>query len=363
MVNVTMPMQFFVLSMYLYIVKTMRHLLLLALLGSAVVLARPGSAVITTATDADETSALSGETYAVIISGGRSKMFNHERYWNDCAFLYRTLRQDCNIPKDHITLLMADGDNPATDMLRDGARGFASSPTDLDGDGQADLTLAATRQNVDNTLRQLAATMTSADHIFLFITDHGERDADFSGRTADRDQSAGGAGIRLWLWGNEQVSPDELAAMVGQCHPATMNILLGQCYAGAFVEKLRSCGVEDGCIITAACSAEQMSWSCKDRCYDEFVYHWTCAIAQHDEQGQPIDSDQDGDGCISMYEAFDYARQHDRRPETPSLTAQPATMARQWSFGRMGIENDIPQIPTLNPQISTIYDLQGRKLK
>ena len=337
MVNITAPMQSFHLSMYLYIVKTMRHLLLLALLGYGI------------ATLGSVAYYGNGENYAVIISGGRSKMFNHERYWNDCAFLYRTLRQDYEIPKDHITLLMADGDNPATDMLRDGAKGFASSPTDLDGDGQVDLTLAATRQNVDNTFHQLAATMTSADRLFLFITDHGERDADGS--------------VHLWLWGNEQVSPDELAAMVSQCRPATMNILLGQCYAGAFVEALWFCGVEEGYIITAACSAEQMSWSCKDRCYDEFVYHWICAIAQHDEQGQYIDSDLDGDGCVSMQEAFDYARQHDHRPETPSLTAQPATMARQWSFGGMGLESSIPQISNLNPQISTIYDLQGRKQK
>jgi hypothetical protein len=336
MVNISVAMQYFLLSAYLYIMKTIRHRLLLALLSW--VIANVTSSV---AVSASEPLTLTGQTYAVIISGGRRKMFNHERYWNDCAFLYRTLRQDYNIPKDHITLLMADGDNPATDMLRDGAKGFASSPIDLDGDGQADLTLAATRQNVDNTFRQLAATMTSADHLFLFITDHGERDADGS--------------VRLWLWGCEQVCPDELAAIIGQCQPASMSILLGQCHAGAFVELLQ--GEER--IITAACSAEQMSWSCKDRCYDEFTYHWTCAIAQHDEQGQHIDSDQDGDGCVSMQEAFDYARQHDRRPETPSLTTQSAAMASQWSFGRMGIENGIRQISNINSQASSVYDLQG----
>ena len=317
-------MQSFAFSLYLYIVKAMRHLLLFALFCCV---------------------PLHAETYAVIISGGRSKMYNHERYWNDCSFLYRTLRQDYNIPRERIILLMADGDNPANDMLLDGATGFASSPTDLDGDGQSDLVLAATRQNVDDTFHQLSTKLTTDDHIFIFITDHGERDADGS--------------VHLWLWGNDQLRPDELAAMVAQCHPATMNILLGQCHAGAFVAPLQ--GEER--VITAACAADQMSWSCKDRPYDEFVYHWICAIAQHDETGQAVASDQNVDGRISMAEAFDYARQHDRRPETPSFTAWPSVLTARWAFSGVGIEDDIPQISNLEPHISTIYDLQGRKLK
>ncbi|MCR4958866.1 MAG: C13 family peptidase [Prevotella sp.] len=303
----------------------MRHLHLLALLCCAVV--------------------VHAETYAVIISGGRSKMFNHERYWNDCAFLYRTLRHDYHISKEQICLLMADGDNPANDMLCYGATGFASSPTDLDGDGQPDVTLAATRQNVSDAFRRLSVRLASSDHLFIFITDHGERDADGS--------------VHLWLWDNEQLMPDELAAMVNQCHPATMSILLGQCYAGAFVASLQA----EGRIITAACAADQMSWSCKDRPYDEFVYHWTCAVAQHDEQGQPVHSDSDGDGRISMAEAFHYACQHDRRPETPCFTALPAVLTARWSFS--GVQ-DMVGIAPYNRETTTnnrYYDLQGRRIK
>ena len=37
--------------------------------------------------------------YAVIINGGRNKLTNHERYWNDCSFLYQTLRHVYRIPK------------------------------------------------------------------------------------------------------------------------------------------------------------------------------------------------------------------------------------------------------------------------
>jgi len=306
----------------------MRHLLILGLLACWV------------ATSSAEEW---GETYAVVISGGRNKMFNHERYWNDCAFLYRTLRHTFHLPQDHIMLLMADGDNPANDMLRQGATGFASSPADLDGDGEDDLTLAATRRNLDDAFRRLSTMLTVSDRLFVFITDHGERDAD--------------GNVHLWLWGDERLSPQELATMVGQCRPATMNILLGQCHAGAFVAPLQG----DGRIITAACAADQMSWSCKERPYDEFVYYWTCAIAQHDEQGQPVSSDADGDGLVTMQEAYDYACLHDLRPETPSFISLPSALAVQWSFWNVGTENGIITHSTPHLLPSIIYDLQGRK--
>lgn len=319
-------MQSFHISMYLYIVNTMRHLLLLALLcWAGLVFA-------------------DGDIYAVIVSGGRSKMYNHERYWNDCAFLYSTLRQKYHLPKDHIVLLMADGDNPANDMLRDGATGFTSSPTDLDGDGQPDLTLAATRQNLDDIFRRLSTTLTATDHLFLFITDHGER-------------SPSDGNIHLWLWGDEQITPDELASMVDQCHPATMNILLGQCYAGAFVAPLQG----EGRIITTACAADQLSWACKVRPYDEFIYHWICAIARHDEQGQPVDSDLNNDGWVSMQEAYEYAWQHDCRPETPSLTQQPAMLASRWTFGNTSVFSAVGSL-SREDKNSYIFNLQGHRV-
>ena len=72
--------------------------------------------------------------HAVIVNGGRNKLTNHERYWNDCAFLYRTLRHTYHIPQRNITVLMSDGGVQEDDMIRADGWGFRSSPTDLDGD-------------------------------------------------------------------------------------------------------------------------------------------------------------------------------------------------------------------------------------
>ena len=56
--------------------------------------------------------------YAILVNGGRNRLTNHERYWNDCAFLYRTLRQAYHVPKRQITVLMSDGGASYEDMLQ-----------------------------------------------------------------------------------------------------------------------------------------------------------------------------------------------------------------------------------------------------
>lgn len=42
------------------------------------------------------------KTYAVIISGGVSKISNYERYWNDCSFIYQALVNKYGVPNDNI---------------------------------------------------------------------------------------------------------------------------------------------------------------------------------------------------------------------------------------------------------------------
>ncbi len=319
------PVQSSPVFVYLYIVKTTIHLLLLAVL----------CCLPTTAAD---------NIYAVIISGGRSKLYNHERYWNDCAFLYRTLHHVYGVPKEHVTLLMADGDDPATDTLLEGASGLVSQSTDLDGDGIPDLHLSATCQHVSEAFGRLAESLTPTDHLFVYLIDHGER-------TTDGD-------VHLCLWDNEPMTAGQLSTLLSRCHPATMNIVLGQCHGGAFADHLQG----DGRVITIACAPDQLSWACADRPYDEFVYHWTCAIAGHDEQGRVVDADLSGDGRVSMSEAYRYASSHDRRPETPSLLSWPEGLAHRWSFSGMGDGSAVRSITTDDDK-TPIYDLQGRMVK
>ena len=256
-----------------------------------------------------------GRLYAVLINGGRNRLTNHERYWNDCALLYRTLRRTYCVPKCNITVLMSDGGDSERDMLRADGRGFVSSPTDLDGDGEADVDGAALLSNVDGTFATLSQQLTREDRLFVFVIDHGGfDDAPY-----------------VWLWGDEQLNGHTLATLLGRVDVGSACILLGQCYSGAFMDYL----LEPGRIVITACSGLQQSWACADRPYDEFLYHWTCAVAGADADGNRVDADADGDGHVSMEEAFSYARSHDRRPETPQYGSWPVELGRQWTLGGM----------------------------
>lgn len=256
-------------------------------------------------------------TYALILSGGYNKYSNYGRYWNDCSYIYQTLRNKYGIPKNNITLLIADGDNPAEDMVKTDWTGYQSSPLDLDFDSIADLHLAATRTNVFNILSSYAQSLTSDDHLFIYVIDHGSYD------------NAGNSMICLW---NQQNLKDyELAAKLDSINARSINVLLGQCYSGGFVEELEA----NGRVIATACSGTESSWACPDIPYDEFVYQWTNAVNEMDKDSVELLSDIDLNGRVTIQEAFEWARDHDRRNETPQFSSIPLSVGEDLAFNNI----------------------------
>ena len=288
--------------------------------------------------------AADGYLYAVLINGGRNRLTNHERYWNDCAFLYRTLRQTLHLPKRHITVMMSDGGAPGEDMLRADGRGFRSSSADLDGDGEWDVDYPADQQTVDRVLYNLSRRLTSEDHLFLFIIDHG----------GSHDQETDSF---ILLWADSQMDDYALASLLSLFNVASLNVVMGQCYSGGFISDL----MRSGRIVATACRGDEQSWASPDRPYDEFVYHWICAVNGADETGTAVNADADGDGQVSMLEAFRYAEAHDRVNETPQYASWPEELGGQWTFagafnGTLGISErtedgpDSPGLWTLSGQ-------------
>ena len=292
----------------------------------------------------------SGHLYAVLVNGGRNRLTNHERYWNDCAFLYRTLRQTFRIPKRNITVLMSDGGNPAEDMLRTDGRGFISSPPDLDGDRERDVAYPAGRQTLINVLFDLAMKLTDEDHLFLFVTDHGGSDD----KTTDSF---------VWLWDDERLEDYSLASLLGLFRVSSINVLMGQCYSGGFIDNL----MRDRLIIATACSGSEPSWVSPDGPYDEFVYQWTCAVNGSDIKGNAVNADADGNGQVSMREAFEYAQSHDRTNETPQYGSWPEQLGEQWTFtntnqGTLGID-EVKTEDQEQPAIWTVSGIRQQKAK
>lgn len=275
-------------------------------------------------------------TYAIILSGGIDPKSNPVRYWNDCSFIYKVLRNRYGIPKENIVPIMADGDDPAPDyyvMRRpliydaDPEQVFLSQNLDLDGDGVNDIEYAATKENIQNTLNKFLSRIKQNDQLFFYVMDHG-------------DTVKGKANICLWK--NERVYNDELAAIL---KPFTdkgviVNAILGQCYAGGFVDNLS----EIGCVVTTACSAEEESYGSSSIYYDEFVYWWTTSINGMTPTGTYVNADANNDGFVSMQEAFEFAKANDeyanesdggKISEHPQYSSNPAILGQTLAINRI----------------------------
>lgn len=252
--------------------------------------------------------------YAVIISGGGNKDYNYERYWNDCALIYSTLINKYNYCKEQIYVIMADGTNPAVDRhLLNGK--FDSSPLDLDNDGEPDIRYAATRTSISTVFNELSLKLNTSNDLFIYTTDHGALINNHS---------------YISLWNGECISDSEFAKEVNKVNANIVNVVMEQCHSGGFVNQLQA----ENRIIATACLQEEPSWASSNGYYNEFVYHWTSSIAGKYPNGQLINADTDGNGKVSMLEAFNYASEHDTMNETPQYSSTPLALGEHSYMSR-----------------------------
>lgn len=269
-----------------------------------------------------------GNTYAVILNGGMSTVSNKEQYWNDCSFFYQTLRNRYDIPKSNIKVIMSDGTDEGEDLnLISG--GYASSPLDLDGDGQPDIEYAATKENLQLVFGELAQKLTDNDHLLLFVTDHGGIDKTRNNKTY------------MYLWNNAKLYPEELAAYLEPIDAGFISIVMGQCYSGGFIEALK----DTNRIIATACSATEMSFRSTTVPFNEFLYHWTSALNGYDAFGNEVD----GGEALQIVDAQLYAAKHDfyanegtkRVKETPQISYFTHSVASDLSLANIPPTVDI----------------------
>lgn len=211
-----------------------------------------------------------GNTYAVILDGGMSVTSHNERYWNDCSFLYQTLRNTYEVPKQNIKVIMSDGTSEEAD-LNTFESTFESSPLDLDGDGYPDIEYSATRANLKTVLAELGSKLTDDDHLLLFVTDHG-------GYDHTKNSSF------IYMWNNERLYPEELASYLEPVDAGFVTIVMGQCYSGGFIDKLQ----KTNRVIITACGEDEKSYSSTTVPFNEFLYHWTSAINGADALGKNV---------------------------------------------------------------------------
>lgn len=227
---------------------------------------------------------------------------NWVRYWNDCQAMYKVLKQKYGFVPSHIYCLVSDGTNPANDRrMYDGT--YDSSPLDFDNDGNDDIGYSATKASITTVFDQLSTILTQDDYLYIFSTDHGSL-------------TTGDVVLNLW---NDEITATQFATEVNKVNAGHISVTMEQCYSGGFIPKLCT----NNRTVATACAANELSYAMgPDYTYNEFVYHWICAMGWETPQGTFVNADNNSDGNISLYEAFNYAQTHDAAMETPQYCSQ-----------------------------------------
>ena len=256
--------------------------------------------------------------YAVIISGGANSQSNYTRYWNDCSYFFKTLKAN-GFLQNNIYVLMSDGQDPAVDQS-DGT----SSNWDLDGDGVYDIRYSATKQSITAVFNELAGKMTSEDILYIFTTDHGGNDATTNPFPYLNND------VVLWLWNVTYITNADFAVEVNKVTAKAIIGIFEQCFSGGFVEALKA----PNRVLLSASRWWELSYAAAgEHDYDEFSYYTTQALAE------PSKGDSNGDGVVTMEEAYSYALSKDAY-QAETLTdddndgEHPSYYSNPWDLGR-----------------------------
>ena len=270
--------------------------------------------------------------YAVIISGGANAFNNWKRYWNNCSLIYSTLRQKYHLPKDHITVLMSDGTNPANDrnIGTDTSPSYVNTDPDLDQDGDDDINFSCTHANVLSVLNNLRTTLTANDQLFIYITDHGYQ------------ESGHDAGANLWNW--EELRDDELEDLT---HDMACSVLItmGTCHAGGFIDDIAA-SVNNRALAVSCDWDENTSVGSTYPNFTQWLYYFSSGVRGFFPAAGPVayqdgaacDADANNDGRVSFHEGWSYATANKPAGNQPQYEANLDTFGDTVYLNHLHIE-------------------------
>ena len=120
---------------------------------------------------------------------------------------------------------------------------------------------------------------------------------------------------------------DDLRAMLAQLSAAKITIVAEQCFSGGLVEDLSSTNR----VICTATIEDAVSYG------DVFIRGFVAALDGRDEYGTSVNADTDGNGAVSMLEAFNYAAAYDFFDEIPQYDDDGDGISHAWwSLGSDG---------------------------
>ncbi len=272
--------------------------------------------------------------YAVLIAGGGKPDSNHIRYWNDLTVMYDIL-VSYGYQASDITVIYADGLPP--DDSREGKRA-SDMPVHF----------TASHGNIRRVFDELQRVVTPKDTVFIHINDHGggcltqrsgsvEPDL-YGGRIDDNDdevldricENSIGADLNgdgrqqdcvridesFSLWQSGPMYDDEFAAEVAKVSSCgTLILIASQCFSGGFLDDLTG----PNRVLMSAADDVQISRARRpDLLYNEFPFWIMAALSGQKPDGSgSVNADADGDGRVSLGEAYNFALRNDATDETP----------------------------------------------
>ncbi len=208
-----------------------------------------------------------------------------QRHWNDFSYLYRVLTQVYGYLPSHIVV---------ADSV------FKTRLPDLDENGSPDIEFGSTFDEVKRAFTHLGGRLKKTDRLLFVVNDHGA--------TLDGEST-------LVLFDSE-VKASVFLPLLNALPNDEIISVYEQCNAGGFV---RGSVTATGRVAVAASTNLEQSWATTDFQFDEFLYHFISAVGYQRHDGTLVRADADGDGKVSIKEAYLYAAQMDRAPESPFL--------------------------------------------
>ncbi len=105
-------------------------------------------------------------------------------------------------------------------------------------------------------------------------------------------------------YSSDDLLDDEMATYLSAINAGRIVVVMLPCFSGGFIEDLS----DSNRVILTATVEELPSWG------NRFLRRFTAALHRADIYGNPVNADSDGNGYISMLEAFNYAAENDYTP-------------------------------------------------
>lgn len=255
------------------------------------------------------------QRYALLYSGGCNPASAYRRYWNDLRFMYTTLREKYGYSDANIIVVYKDGVGEDNTM-----------PVDY----------PASAFGLVDAFDELDMQMTASDDLFVFATNHGgglhrgnghqrvntPRNSGSDDTNGDENETPGVDEVFCLYNSDIGDAPDDFfgASLAAIPHRQIIAVL-EPCFSGGFIRDLSAAG---SIAVVTACLSDEFSYGGLDISgvqFDVFSYYFTEALFEADPNGNSLatNPDTNGDGKVSMLEAFLYARSKDTADETPLL--------------------------------------------